>query len=101
MQDIKQITSEKLEDAMSKMKIGKTTALDNITLEMRKGRKDNLKEMLNDKIVRNWQQGNSYTDTQERSPRECNNYRLITVINTVGKIVVQITETRIKEELDF
>jgi hypothetical protein len=103
------ITMEEVVEAIRRMKIGKAPGSDKITAEMMKYMGDRgrqiLLEILNkvwkeEKIPRDWEVGLIVPIYKKGDKKDCNNYRGITLLSTVMKILEQIIEKRLRRQIE-
>lgn len=108
-ENIPEITSKELENAIAKIKLGKAPGIDDVTPEMIKymdeSGKEKLRELLNtiinEKIIPNeWNIGIVLPIHKKGDTRNCENYRGITLTCIGGKVLARILEERIRIELD-
>lgn len=103
------ITTEELEKAISKLKLGKAAGIDEITPEMIKflntEGKEKLLEILNiaysEGITpQDWQTGLINPIHKKGDTKDCKNYRGITLLSVPGKIYARILENKIRQQLE-
>lgn len=103
--DIEVVTRDEVDEAIKKLKNGKSPGHDKITAEMFKNMgilgKETLRQIYNkvwneEKVPSDWTLGVILPIHKKGDRKECNNYRGITILSTAVKVFEQIIERKLR-----
>ncbi|KAL0810833.1 hypothetical protein ABMA28_010143 [Loxostege sticticalis] len=109
-EDVPEITDSEIETALSRMKNGKAAGSDNVLVEMVKAGGESVIKTLNTlfnkcleegKIPEEWQCANVILLFKKGNRADLNNYRPISLLSQLYKLLTKILTIRLTSKLDF